>query len=114
MESQALEILQRFGKLVRYSPKLGGTKLLTAHIEPIRRTDELGNQSFLTKTYEVWIVRDPVEGLMTITPNADVIAFKLYPNERQDTILTITKIYPDSDSGISGDPVGMWHLEAVA
>lgn len=115
MASQALEILESLGgEPVRYIPKLGGPKLITALVDPMRRTDELGKQNFLTKTYEVWIVKDAREGIESVAPNADAIALKLNPTDTQETLLKITKIYPERDHGMPGDRVGMWHLEAVA
>jgi hypothetical protein len=115
MGSQALEILEALGgETVRYIPRLGSPRTITALVDPIRRTDELGNQSFLTKTYEVWIVKDAKEGIESVTANADGLSLKLQPNDAQETLLKITKIYPERDQGVPGDRVGMWHLEAVA
>lgn len=114
MGSQALEILEALGgETVRYIPRSGSPRTITALIDPIRRTDELGNQTFLTKTYEVWIVKDPKEGVASVVANADGIAMKLEPTSNQETLLKITKIYPERDAGVPGDRVGMWHLEAV-
>ena len=115
MGSQALEILERLGgEPVRYISKITGPKILTAFVDPMRRTDDLGQQAFLTKTYEVYLVKDQLEGMDAIYINADQIAVRLQPCDREETLLKITKIYPERDSGMPGDGVGMWHLEAVA
>jgi|SRR6185503_1774496 len=115
MGSQALEILVSLGgETVRYIPKLGGPRTITALVEPMRRIDEIGRQNFLTKTYDVWIVKDGKEGLLSIAENADALAIKLKPTDTQETLLKITKILPERDTGNPGDGVGMWHLEAVA
>ena len=113
--SQALEILEALGgEQVVYTPKLGSPKTVMALVDPMRRVDNLGNQSFLTKTYEVWVVKSGEEGIKSVTPNVDTIKLRLQPSDPADTILKITKIYPERDHGIPGDHVGMWHLEAVA
>ena len=115
MSSMALELLETLGgERVRYIPRLGNIRHVVALVEPMRRTDSLGNQQFLTKTYDVWLVKDAVEGMTTIAVNVDTIALKMFPTDRQDTILKITKILPERDHGLPGDGVGMWHLEAVA
>jgi hypothetical protein len=115
--SQAYEILESLGgDLVRYTPRLGGPRTIMALVEPMRKTDELGGrQSFLTKTYDVWIVRDATEGMATVSVNVDQLALKLLPGDTQETVLKITKILPERESGsLPNDGVGMWHLEAVA
>lgn len=113
--SQALEILQALGgEPVLYTPKLGRAKTITALVDPMRRTDNLGNQVFLTKTYEVWLSKHPDEGMPAVAVNVDTIKLKLEACDSQQTTLKITKIYPERDHGIPGDGVGMWHLEAVA
>lgn len=115
MDSQALEILKALGgETVRYIPQLGSAKLITALVQPIRRTDALGNQTFLTKTYEIWLVKSSDEGVEAITVNVDGVALKLQPSDSADTFLKITKIYPERDGNMPADGVGMWHVEAVA
>ena len=115
MKSQALEELELGGgEWVRYIPKVGGPKTIMALVDPMRRVDALGQSEFLTKTYELWIVKDPVDGLTVVVPHVDTVALKLHPTDTQDTVLKITKIYPERDAGVPGDGVGMWHLEAVA
>lgn len=113
MKSQALEILELSGgETIRYIPKVGGPRNVLAVVDPMRRVDALGNQDFLTKTYEVWIVNDPVEGLTEIVPNADTFALKLQATDTHETLFKITKIYPERDRGLS-DRTSLWHLEAV-
>jgi len=114
--SQALEILKALGgEPVRYTPKLGAAKTITALVDPMRRVDNLGNQTFLTKTYEVWISKSPDEGMPVVTVNVDTIALRLNGEwDPVETALKITKIYPERDHGVPGDGIGMWHLEAVA
>jgi len=115
MGSQALEILEALGgECVRYVPKYGGARTITALVEPMRRIDDLGRQQFLTKTFDVWIVKDECEGVLEIAENADALAVKLRPSDPDETLLKITKILPERDIGVPGDGVGMWHLEAVA
>lgn len=114
--SQAYEQLMALGgEYGTYTPagKTTGKKVL-ALLDPIRRTDALGNQSFLTKTYELWIVKSATEGVAGVKEQMDTFALKLNPDDAAATVLRITKIYPDRDQGIPGDGVGMWHLEAVA
>ena len=113
--SQALEILKALGgEQVLYTPKRGTAKTITALVDPLRRVDALGNQLFLTKTYEVWLSKHPEEGMPTVTVNIDTIRFKDQQCDTAEIVLKITKIYPERDAGIPGDGVGMWHLEAVA
>lgn len=115
MPSQVLEILETLGgEKVRYVTRLGSVKTIVAVVDPARRVDTLGNANFLTKTYEVWISKDPAEGIAVVAPNADTLSLKLEPTDPQETVLKVTKIFPDRDHGIPGDGVGMWHLEAVA
>ena len=113
--SQALEILIDLGgETVLYIPRTGAPKSITALLDPMRRTDNLGNQTFLTKTWEVWLSKAPDEGIPVVTVNVDVIKLKLDKCDATETVLKITKIYPERDFGIPGDGIGMWHLEAVA
>lgn len=117
MASMSLEILESLGgELVRYTPRRGSPRSIMALVEPMRKTDELGGrQSFLTKTYDVWIVKDAAEGIESVSVNVDQIALKLQPTDTQETVLKITKILPERESGgLPQDGVGMWHLEAVA
>jgi hypothetical protein len=116
MASQALEILETLGgELVRYVPRLGTPKTIMALVQPVRRTDEMGRQHFLTKTYDVWMVRSQSEGIPDEpNVNADAIKLKLQPTDNAETTLRITKIHPERDAGRPGDGTGMWHVEAVA
>ena len=112
--SQALTILTLLGgDMVLYVPKVGGPKRIRALVDPMRRIDTLGNQAFLSKTYEVWLSKSPDEGIPVVTPNVDTLKLHLNEDDPVQTTLKITKIYPERDRGIPGDGVGMWHLEAV-
>jgi hypothetical protein len=113
--SQALEQLVALGgEQVTYTPSGKAARTVTALIDPMRRTDAIGNQSFLTKTYEVWIVKSASEGIASVKEGYDTLAVKLNASDTNETTLRITKIAPDRDNGTPGDGVGMWHLEAVA
>lgn len=113
--SQAYEQLVALGaELGTYTPQGKTGKPVLALLDPIRRTDSLGNQTFLTKTYELWIVKSDTEGMARVKEGFDTFALKLNPGDTAATVLRITKIYPDRDQGIPGDGVGIWHLEAVA
>ena len=113
--SQAYEqLLALGGEYGTYTPAGKTGRKVLALIDPIRRTDALGNQSFLTKTYELWIVKSETEGIGSVKEGFDTFAIKLNQGDAAATALRITKIYPDRDQGIPGDGVGMWHLEAVA
>jgi len=113
--SQALEQLTALGgEYGTYTPSGKTGRTVLALVDPIRRTDALGNQSFLTKTYELWIVKSATEGITSVKEQFDTFSLKLNPEDSAPTVLRITKIYPDRDQGIPGDGVGMWHLEAVA
>lgn len=111
--SQALEIIEALGaEPGLYVPKLGQSRTIPVLVQPLRRTDAMGNQEFLTKTFELWIVKGP-EGVDEITVNADAVAVYLNKKDQTKTTLKITKVYPERDEGIPGDGVGMWHVEAV-
>jgi hypothetical protein len=113
--SQAYEQLMALGgEFGTYTPFGKAGRAVLAVVDPIRRIDALGNQSFLTKTFELWIVKSASEGLAAIKEGYDTFALKLNAEDANATVLRITKIYPDRDAGIPGDGVGMWHLEAVA
>jgi hypothetical protein len=112
--SQALEqLLALGGEYGTYQPQGKTGRKVLALVDPIRRTDALGNQSFLTKTYELWIVKSETEGMGRVKEGFDTFALKLNQEDAAATVLRITKIYPDRDQGTPGDGVGMWHLEAV-
>lgn len=112
--SQAYEQLVALGaELVEYTPYQKATRAVLALLDPLRRTDTLGNQSFLTKTYEVMIVKSSSEGLTVINDKFDTLAFFLHPGDTDRTTMRITKILPVRDDGIPGDGVGMWHLEGA-
>lgn len=114
MGSQAYEELSVLGgELVTYIPYGKSGKTVLAVIDPIRRTDQMGNQTFLTKTYEVWIVRSATEGVASVKAQFDLIKLRIEPGDDVETSLRVTKIYPDRDRGTPGDGVGLWHLEAV-
>ena len=109
------EIIRTLGnKQVIYTPKLGSPKTVWAMVDPLRRIDNLGNQSFLTKTYEIWLVKGSDEGIPTVTVNVDTLRCKINESDAAETLLKITKIYPEQDDGAPGDGSAMWHLEAVA
>jgi hypothetical protein len=113
--SQAYEQLTALGaEYGTYTPQGKSGRPVLALVDPIRRTDSLGNHSFLTKAYELWIVKSASEGIVSVKEGFDTFALKLNPGDVAETVLRITKIYPDRDQGIPGDGVGMWHLEAVA
>ncbi len=112
--SQALEQLQSLGgELGTYTPSSGAAKRILGLVDPVRRTDTLGNQTFLSKTYDVWIVKSATEGVESVKAGFDTFAIKLNANDATETPLRITKVHPERDGGIPGDSVGMWHLEAV-
>ena len=113
--SQALEQLKALGgELGTYTPQGQASRSLVALVEPIRRLDTMGNQSWLAKTYELWIVKSADEGVASVKEQYDTFAVKLQPTDTEETVLRITKIYPERDTGTPGDGVGMWHVEAVA
>lgn len=115
MASQAFEQLAALGgEYGVYRPQVGRSRQVLALIDPIRRTDSLGNQQFLGKTYELWIVRSASEGVEQVAPGYDTFSVKLQPTDDSATVLRITKVYPERDFGMPGDGTGMWHLEAVA
>ncbi len=114
MSSQGYEILTSLGgEMGTYTPQSGAAKRILAFVAPIRRTDQLGNQAFLSKTYELWFVKSDSEGVKEVSVNYDTFAIKLEPSDTTETTLRITKVYPERDAGIPGDGVGMWHCEAV-
>ena len=112
--SQAYEQLAALGGEVgTYTPQGKAGKSVLAVLDPVRRADVLGNQTFLTKTYDLWIVNSSTEGVASVKAGYDTFAIKLLPSDSADTVLRITKIHPERDQGFPGDGVGMWHLEAV-
>ena len=115
MASQAFEQLMALGgELGTYVPYGKAGRTVLGLLDPIRRADGLGNQSFLTKTYDLWIVKSASEGIAIVKEGYDTFAVKLQPSDVGETTLRITKILPERDDGRPGDGVGMWHLEAVA
>jgi len=113
--SQAFEQLTALGgELGLYTPAGKAGRTVLGLLDPVRRTDTLGNQSFLTKTYDLWIVKSATEGIASVKAGYDTFAVKLQAIDSEATVLRITKILPERDDGIPGDGVGMWHLEAVA
>ena len=114
MASQAYEQLQALGgEMGTYTPSGLSGRRVFALVEPIRRTDALGNKAFLTKTYVLMIVKSSSEGVSTVKEGYDTYAVKLLPADASETSLRITKVLPMRDEGFPGDGVGMWHLEAV-
>lgn len=112
--SQAYEQLAALGgEMGTYTPHGKAGKPVLAVLDPVRRADVMGNQTFLTKTYDLWIVRSSTEGVATVKAGYDTFAVKLLPADTDETVLRITKIHPERDYGMPGDGVGMWHLEAV-
>lgn len=112
--SQAYEQLVALGgEMVDYTPYQKATRPVLALIDPVRRTDALGNQSFLTKTYNVFIVKSSSEGVASVKEGYDTLTLRLSPSDASTTILRITKLLPDRDDGLPGDGVGMWHLEGT-
>lgn len=101
------------GESVTYTPSGKSSRVITALVDPLRRTDALGHSTFLTKTYEVWIVKSATEGISSVKEGYDTLAVKLNASDTVATVLRVTKIGPDRDNGTPGDGVGMWHLEAV-
>jgi len=111
--SIALEQLTALGgELGTYTPSGGTPTTIRALVSPLRRTDTLGNQAFLSKTFELWLVRSDSEGVSRVTVG-DTFAIRLHPDDANETLLRIAKLYPDRDFGIPGDGVGLWHVEAV-
>lgn len=114
MASQAFEQLEALGgEYGLYTPYAKAGKKVLALVDPVRRVDGLGNQNFLTKTYDLWIVRSASEGIVSVKAGFDTFAIKINPGDDEETTLRITKIHPERDGGIPGDGVGMWHLEAA-
>lgn len=114
MASQAYEQLVALGaEMVEYTPQGKATRPVLALLDPIRRTDSLGNQSFLAKVWNVFIVKSAAEGIASVKENYDTLALFLNTGDAQATTLRITKILPDRDDGLPGDGVGMWHLEGT-
>lgn len=114
MASQAYEQLAMLGgEMGTFTPSSGQPKRILGLVDPVRRTDQLGNQSFLSKTYDLWLVRSATEGVSSIKEGFDTFSIKLAPTDTTETALRITKILPERDFGFPGDGVGMWHLEAV-
>jgi len=114
MASQAYEqIAVLGGEMGTYTPHSGQAKRILGLVDPVRRIDQLGNQSFLSKTYDVFLVRSASEGVATVKEGFDTFSIKLLPTDTTETALRITKILPDRDFGNPGDGIGMWHLEAV-
>ena len=112
--SQAYDQLVLLGaEQVDYTPQGKATRSVLALIDPIRRTDQLGNQTFLSKTYLVFIVKSATEGILNVTEKFDTFSLLLSPTDAAPTTLRVSKILPERDNGIPGDGVGMWHLEAV-
>ena len=112
--SQAYEQLVSLGgEMVEYTPYGKSTRPVLAVLDPIRRTDGLGNQSFLTKTYEVLIVKSASEGLVLVNEKFDTLAFFLNVGDTERVTMRITKILPHRDDGVPGDGIGMWHLEGT-
>lgn len=101
------------GEMGTYTPSSGQAKRIMGLVDPVRRTDQLGNQTFLTKTFDLWLVRSSTEGVTSIKEGADTFAIKLLPTDTTETTLRITKILPERDFGTPGDGVGLWHVEAV-
>jgi hypothetical protein len=112
--SQAYEQLAALGgELGVYTPSGKTGRAVLALLDPVRRTDTLGNQSFLTKTYDLWIVKSASEGVASVKVGYDTFSLKLNATDAEATSLRITKIHPERDGGSPGDGVGVWHLEAV-
>jgi len=114
MASQALQQLRALGgETGTYVSSDGESKSIIALVDPVRRVDGLGNKTFLSKTYELWMVRSESEGVKSVKVNFDTFAIRLQPDDLEETVLRITKIYPERDFGVPGDGIGMWHLEAT-
>lgn len=114
MASQAFDQLFMLGgEMGTYTPSSGQAKRIIGLVDPVRRTDQLGNQGFLSKTYDLWLVKSASEGVLSVKEGFDTFAIKLNANDTTETALRITKIHPERDAGFPGDGVGMWHLEAV-
>lgn len=114
MASQAYEQLVALGgEIGTYTPYQKAARSVLALVDPIRRTDTLGNQSFLTKTYLIFIVKSASEGIASIKEGFDTLAIRLNGSDENLTTLRITKILPERDDGNPGDGVGMWHLEGT-
>lgn len=112
--SQAFEQLAALGgELVTYTPYQKAPRQVLALVDPVRRTDMLGQKSYLTKTYLVFIVKSASEGIAVVKESFDTLSLKLTPQDASETVLRVTKILPDRDDGTPGDGVGLWHLEAV-
>lgn len=114
MASQAYEQLAVLGgEMVDYTPYQKAARPVLALVEPIRRTDSLGSQSFLAKVWNIFIVKSSTEGIASVKENFDTLAILLSSTDDAPTTLRITKILPDRDNGLPGDGVGMWHLEGT-
>lgn len=112
--SQAYEQLVALGgETGTYTPNGKTGRRVLALVEPVRRIDPLGNQTFLTKTYELWIVKSASEGIASVKEQFDTFAVKINATDDEETVLRITKIFPERDAGTPGDGVGVWHMEAV-
>ena len=112
--SQAYEQLQVLGgELVTYTPYQKSPRQVLALIDPVRRTDQMGQRQFLTKTYIVMIVKSASEGIAFVKESFDTLSLKIQKQDAAETVLRVTKILPDRDDGTPGDGVGMWYLEAV-
>jgi hypothetical protein len=112
--SQAYEQLAALGgEFGTYTPSGKTAKSLLAVVDPMRRTDALGQQQFLTKTYTLLIVKSETEGVASVKVGFDTFAVRLNADDAAETTLRITKISPERDEGSPGDGVGMWHLEAA-
>lgn len=114
MASHAFEQLAALGgEWGTFTPANGQAVRILGLVDPLRRVDSLGTISFLTKTYDLWIVRSATEGVAAVKAGVDTFALKLQPSDAAETVLRITKILPERDGGFPGDGVGLWHLEAV-
>ena len=112
--SQAYEQLVALGgEIGTYTPQGKAARPVLALVDPLRRTDALGHQTFLTKTYDLCIVKSATEGIAKVNPGYDTFSVKLNSDDASETVLRITKISPERDNGLPGDGVGMWYLEAT-
>jgi hypothetical protein len=110
MSMVAEQLMRLSGEKALYVPRIGSSREILLMVQPLRRIDDLGQQVFLSKTYELWFSKGDIE---EVTVNYDTVGIFLNTTDMLRTSLKITKIYPERDDGIPGDGIGMWHVEAV-
>lgn len=97
--------LQEFSEQITYTPHGDVSKTIKAVIDrsPVRILEHGGRQ-FSQKVIELWIINNATNGVSSVKPGFDTVAFKVRLSDECDTTVRVVTVL-ESDRG-------MWHLEA--